>query len=400
MPSPHALVNTLPASPAKIAVAMSGGVDSSMVAYLLAQQGHQLVGFTAWTLNGPGKCCNDALVNAGRVCEQLGIPYDTVDLRAEFFHYVMDHYHRSYEAGLTPNPCVECNRYVKWDKLVAYAKETWDVDYVATGHYAQVFHGPTVSRLFRSADTRKDQTYMMARVFQDDLRAALFPLGNMVKSDVVAMAQAAQLPTAHSKESQDVCFVLDGQANYLQGVFGKRPGPIIDVDTGKTLGQHSGYFSYTLGQRKGLSVAAGRPVYVVRIDKDNNTVYVGDAQHLETRQFTVRAPHWLRPDFPSPSDFPLRACVKIRYNSPPCLATVTPAQAQPDAMPDTLDVLLDTPQMAVTPGQVAAFYDEGFQEVFGSGYIEAHLAQAPFDPSREVLLPDLHCSVLPGTGYS
>lgn len=134
--------NTLPTTKKRIVVAMSGGVDSSVAAYLLAQQGHDLVGLTAWTLNGPGKCCNDALVNAGRVCEMLGMPYDTVDLRAEFAHYVMDYYNNSYEAGLTPNPCVECNRYVKWERLVDYARRELGVDYVATGHYAKLHHTP------------------------------------------------------------------------------------------------------------------------------------------------------------------------------------------------------------------------------------------------------------------
>jgi tRNA-specific 2-thiouridylase len=376
--------NTLPTSKKRIAVAMSGGVDSSVAAYLLAQQGHDLVGLTAWTLNGPGKCCNDALVNAGRVCEMLGMPYDTVDLRAEFAHYVMDYYNNSYEAGLTPNPCVECNRYVKWERLVDYARRELGVDYVATGHYAKLHHTPQGVKVYRSRDEHKDQTYMMARVYPQDLQYTIFPLGEMTKPEVVALAREVDLPTAYSKESQDICFVLDGQAKYMEDVFGVRPGPIVDMDTGAVLGEHEGYFRYTIGQRKGVKVAAGRPIYVVKVDPATNTVYVGDKHHLETVAFRVRSVNWLEP----PGAFPFTSMVKIRYNSPPTLATVTPDPADSD----TLLVSMVAPQMAVTPGQIAAFYDPDFLQLWGGGYIETYLAHEAFDPAAQKPLPDLFCS--------
>lgn len=371
----------------KIAVAMSGGVDSSMVAYLLAEQGHELIGFTAWTLNGPGKCCNDALVNAGRVCEELGIPYDTVDLRAEFTHYVMNYYNNSYKAGLTPNPCVECNRYVKWEALIDYAIKKWDVDYVATGHYCRIDRSGKTPKLLRAVDERKDQTYMMTRVYPKDLERALFPLGDLTKPQVVEKAQAMDIPTAFSKESQDICFVLDGQAKYMDGVFGKQTGDIIDYDTGKKLGEHDGYYRYTLGQRKGVGVAAGRPVYVVKIDPENNIVYLGDEDHIKITQFTVLEPNWLI----AMEAFPLRSMVKIRYNSPPTLATVEKHPEKDNA----LIVTLDEPVVAITPGQIAAFYDTDFNELYGGGFIEDRLIHQPFD--REALgeLPDLHCQITP-----
>jgi tRNA-uridine 2-sulfurtransferase len=187
------MVNFIPNPKKRVVVAMSGGVDSSVAAYLMAKAGHDVVGLTAWTLNGPGKCCNDALVNAGRVCEMLGVPYDTVDLRAAFSHYVMDYYNNSYQKGLTPNPCVECNRYVKWELLVDYAVQSLGADYVATGHYAILEHlEPQAGqqkqdsiRVLRSVDEHKDQTYMMARVYPKDLAKTIFPLGAMKKTAVV-----------------------------------------------------------------------------------------------------------------------------------------------------------------------------------------------------------------------
>ncbi|MGE0200958.1 MAG: tRNA 2-thiouridine(34) synthase MnmA [Candidatus Melainabacteria bacterium] len=381
---PDAAINFLPTAKSRIAVAMSGGIDSNVTAHWLAAQGHEVVGLTAWTLNGPGKCCNDALVNAGRVCEMLGVPYDTVDLRGEFAHYVMDYYHEAYEAGLTPNPCVECNRFVKWELLVRYAVDELGVDYVATGHYARLQQGAAGPRLFRPRDTRKDQTYMLSRVYPRDLSRALFPLGDWVKPDVVAYAREHNLPNANGGESQDVCFVLDGQANYLRGVLGQRPGPVVDVDTGRQVGAHDGYYQFTLGQRRGVKVAAGRPIYVVRIDPGTDTVYVGDARHLETTAFRVIHPSWLAGESPA---LPFEAMVKIRYNTPAAPARVT---ADPDT-PGQLLVSAATPLSAVTPGQIAAFYTADDRELLGGGYIEQTLTRADFDPHLAQSLPDLTC---------
>jgi len=377
-------VNHLPQRKSRIAVAMSGGVDSSVAAWLLAQQGHELVGLTAWTLNGPGKCCNDALVNAGRVCEMLDMPYDTIDLRAEFAHYVMDYYHNTYEAGLTPNPCVECNRFVKWEALVSYAVNELGVDYVATGHYAKLHPFPDYTAVYRPNDEHKDQTYMMARVFRRDLAKTIFPLGDLVKSQVYEIARDANLPTAYSKESQDICFVLNGQANYMKDTLGIKKGPIVDIDTGKTLGEHEGHYLFTTGQRRGVQVAAGRPIYVIKVDPLSNTVYVGDKHHLETTSFRVLMPNWLVPKYEDESVFPFRSMVKIRYNTPPVMGTV-------NKVDNELTVELDEPLPAITPGQIAAFYDEDNQQLFGGGYIENHLVQQAFDPSIERELPDLFC---------
>jgi len=398
------MTNFIPNPKKRVAVAMSGGVDSSVAAYLMAKAGHEIVGLTAWTLNGPGKCCNDALVNAGRVCEMLNVPYDTVDLRAEFSHYVMDYYNDSYQAGLTPNPCVECNRYVKWEQLLAYAVNELGVDYLATGHYAILEHGQSGVKVLRSVDEHKDQTYMMARVYPKDLTQTLFPLGEMTKPQVVALARELDLPTAYSKESQDICFVLDGQAKYMDMTFGQRKGLLIDIDTGKTLGEHDGYYRFTLGQRKGIGVAAGRPIYVVKIDPQENIVYLGDAHHLNSSSFTVLTPNWLDPRFEDALAYPFESMVKIRYNSPPVLGRVERLASEEAAAlsginPDEvrLKVTLNQPQSAITPGQIAAFYDTEFRQLYGGGYIERHLthremSNADWQEKRENL-PDLYCQV-------
>lgn len=361
----------------RIAVAMSGGVDSSMVAWLLKQAGFEnLIGFTAWTLNGPGKCCNDALINAGRVCEVLDFPYDTVDLRGKFSHFVMDYYEKSYEEGLTPNPCVECNRYVKWQALVEYARDVLKADFVATGHYTRIIHDENnIPHVYCGEDKNKDQSYMLAQVRPEDLKYTLFPLGLLQKPQLVDVAKQVGIPTAHSKESQDVCFVLNGQANYLTNLLGIKTGNIIDIETNNIVGTHDGYYLFTLGQRKGLGVAMGVPVYVVKIDKENNTVYVGDKKYLAQDKLTVVDVNWIQ--VPAQSEF--KAMVKYRYNSPPIEGLCTVMNNS------TIEVTLNEPAFGLSRGQIAAFYDLEFKELWGGGYIESHLQHKPYDPDLAVL---------------
>jgi tRNA-uridine 2-sulfurtransferase len=374
-------LNWLPEKPSRIVVGMSGGVDSSAIAYMLKELGHEVVGLTAWTLNGPGSCCNDALINAGRVCEQLGCEFDTLDLRAEFSHYVMDYYQNAYQAGLTPNPCVECNRYVKWERLVHYARETLHADYVATGHYLS-------SRIRRAVDERKDQTYMLARVRPEDLQAALFPLGLWQKADVMAYARERGIIQASYKESVDVCFVLDGQANYLREALGVRRGEIRHIETEMVLGEHDGHWLFTRGQRKGIGIAHAHPLYVIKTDASHNVVYVGPRECLESAQFVVRNLNWMR-DLNPHEDQALT--VKVRYAGEPAHGRLTPLQNESGAY--TVELL--SPQSAVTPGQIAAFYDADFSELLGGGYIEAGFPQRDFDPETAAAPPDLNanCSV-------
>lgn len=389
---PPYLQNWLPEKPSRIAVGMSGGVDSSVVAHLLVAAGHEVVGLTAWTLNGPGTCCNDALVNAGRVCEELNIPFDTVDLRAEFFHYVMDYYNKSYEAGTTPNPCVECNRYVKWEKFMGYAQESLDVEYVATGHYINLARPNGRDggfKILKATDPTKDQTYMLARVFPKELNSALFPLGGWLKKDVLDYANEKGIINRSYKESVDICFVLDGQANYLKQTLGIRKGNIVDVDSGKVLGEHDGHWLFTKGQRRGVNVAAGRPVYVIRTEPKTNTVFIGDKHHLESSQFTLKSMNWLDADFQARflAEGRLETLVKVRYAGEPTVATLL---ATPDA--ETFTVELAEPASAVTAGQIAAFYTPDNVQLLGGGFIEVFHEPKPFDADNAPPLPDLNAS--------
>jgi tRNA-uridine 2-sulfurtransferase len=376
-------LNWLPETPSRIAVGMSGGVDSSAIAYMLKEMGHEVVGLTAWTLNGPGSCCNDALINAGRVCEQLGCEFDTLDLRAEFQHYVQQYYNQSYAAGITPNPCVECNRYIKWERLVQYARETLNCEFIATGHYLnarrpQGMPGPV--HLHRAVDERKDQTYMLARVRPEDLHHALFPLGLWQKQDVLAYASERGIISNAYKESVDVCFVPDGQANYLQGVLGKRMGDIREVMTNALLGSHEGHWLFTRGQRKGLGIAHAFPLYVIRTDATTNTVYVGGREHLQCERFTVKEMSWLRP--PTPEELS-QVQVKVRYAGSPSMGSMVPHVTEGQYAIEML-----SPQDAVTPGQIAAIYDVDFSELLGGGYIETYLQQQPFDAETAPALPE------------
>ena len=234
--------------------------------------------------------------------------------------------------------------------------------------------------MFRSVDTHKDQTYMMARVHRSDFEAALFPLGHRTKPQVVAMAREWEIPEADGKESQDICFVLDGHAHYMRDRLGVQDGPIEDIDTGRMVGRHAGHFGFTVGQRRGLNVSANRPVYVLRVDAANNTVYVGDKHHLETTTFRVLSPHWIQPDVAPSLERPLRSMVKIRYASDPVLATITPCSDRSNAP----DALLVTVEVACYGGHarpdLRVLTTKPSVPCGGGGYIEAVIPIAPFDP--------------------
>ena len=368
----------------KIAVAMSGGVDSSAAAALLKEQGHARVGFTMqlWNQrrgisvdeNGdplPSRCCSlDDVYDARRVAEGLGFPFYVLNLEKEFETSVVEPFVQSYLDGETPIPCVACNSRLKFASLDKMAVSL-GCDKVATGHFARVEYDDIANRyrLFRGRNHWKDQSYFLWELTQDQLSRAYFPLGEMQKEEVRDIAREASLYTAEKKESQEICFVPDGKYSefidrYLEheGRPGDMPsgGDIVNM-AGKTVGKHAGIHRYTIGQRRGLGIANEKPLYVLQIERVKNRIIVGEDFELDTREFTAKGVNWVAFDEPAG---PVRAVVKVRYRHDPAPATLY-------AMPDNrARVVFDTPQRAITPGQATIFYDlETQEEVVGGGWI-------------------------------
>ena len=346
-----------------VAVAISGGVDSMMAAYLMQKEGchvrgiHFLTGFepagSSWTSTDPD---THPVRDIGT---QLRIPMTVVDCRKEFQANVVDYFTRSYMQGLTPNPCVVCNPRIKFGVVMAYA-EKMGADHLATGHYARIREEKDrLFHLYRGKDPAKDQSYFLARLPQEKLRRARFPLGATTKSEVRALARKKGFKPVAESESQDVCFVKgDAYADFIESRpgFKAAPGPIEDT-RGRVIGEHPGLHRFTVGQRRGINCPAAEPYYVVRLDPAANRLIVGARSDGLTRQCRVKAVNWIatRPQLP------LRACARVRYRHREAPATISAAGD------DTLLVEFDSPQTAVTPGQAAVFYDN--DEVLGGGFI-------------------------------
>jgi len=365
----------------KIAVAMSGGVDSSAAAALLREQGHELVGFTMqlWNQrrgisvdeNGdplPSRCCSlDDVYDARRVAESLGFPFYVLNLEKDFEAAVVEPFVQSYLSGETPIPCVACNSRLKFASLDRMAVSL-GCEKVATGHYARVEYDESADRyrLFRGKNHWKDQSYFLWELTQEQLSHAMFPLGDMLKSEVRDIARDANLYTAEKQESQEICFVPDGKYSefidrYLEheGRLGETPeGGEIVTSAGRRVGTHTGIHRYTVGQRRGLGIAHEKPLYVVQIERAKNQIIVGEADELESIEFIAKGVNWVA--FDNPSE-PVRAEVKIRYRHEPAPATI---YALPDAR---ARIVFDEPQRAVTPGQATIFYRG--DEVVGGGWI-------------------------------
>ncbi len=356
----------------RVVVGMSGGVDSSVAAALLVEQGCDVVGVTmrVWPWQDTddptrrfGSCCGtEAVDDARRVARRLGIPYYVLNMEREFDRAVIGRFADEYRAGRTPVPCLACNSELKFGSLLARAR-AWGAVAVATGHYARVARDGATGRwtLLRARDLKKDQTDFLWPLGQPQLAAARFPVGELTKAEVREHARRLGLGTAEKPESQEICFVPDDDyRGFLRrrdpAMF--RPGPIVDRQ-GTVLGGHEGVAGYTLGQRRGLGLAAGRALYVVALDPERNTVTVGGADDLERARLVARPVNFIAG---APPAEPLRVVAKIRHKHEPAPATV---RARADG---AAEVIFDEPQRAITPGQSVVFYQG--ECCVGGGVIE------------------------------
>jgi len=362
----------------RVVIAMSGGVDSSLAATLLVEQGYDVVGVTMklWSYDESGakpeyesSCCSlDDINNARLICSQMGIPHYTLDLSKRFKELVVANFVSEYRAGRTPNPCVQCNTKIKWQALLDHV-EDWDADLIATGHYARmVIHPGTGHNLIaRGRDLRKDQSYVLWGIQARDLERTLFPLGDLTKAEVRDLARRQNLRTADTPESQEICFIPDNDyrryihEKHPEVVEAAPPGDFVD-GSGRVVGQHEGIYHYTVGQRKGLGLATGERVFINRIDPVSNTIRVGSRQEALATRFRISDCNW----FVDPQLLRNVAFqVQIRYNH-----SAEPAQLL-ELNEAGVEIAFETAQHAITPGQSAVFYHDDF--VLGGGMIDSVL---------------------------
>lgn len=350
----------------KVVVAMSGGVDSSVAAALLKEQGYDVIGMMLRLWSEPGKeesnrCCTpDSMAQARRVAAKLDIPFYVIDAKDVFKETVVQYFLDGYARGETPNPCLICNRQIRWTFLLEHALAL-GADFMATGHYVRIQKGEGGRiNLLRAVDRSKDQSYVLHVLNQEKLRRALFPVGDYPKTEIRAIAEKFGLPTASRKDSQDLCFLAgEDYRNFLQRNAAEmlQPGEILTRE-GRAVGTHTGLANYTIGQRKGLGLASPVPLYVLGKDSTTNSLIVGTQEELGSRELLARDVNWQSGEAPAE---PFRAEVKIRYTAREAAALVTPIDG------DRVRVEFDAPQRDITAGQAAVFF-EG-DRLLGGGII-------------------------------
>lgn len=350
----------------RVVVAMSGGVDSSVAAGLLKNEGYEVIGVTMrlWFEEGNGistshrRCCSlEQIDDARRVCQILDIPFYVVNFESQFRKYVVDYFCQEYLRGRTPNPCLACNRWIKFDFLLKRALAL-GADYLATGHYARIEQRNGSRFLLKAVDCAKDQSYVLYMLGQNELEHLLFPMGTRGKSEARRLAQEMGLPVWDKGESQETCFITDG--NYRDFIALRslsQPGEIVNTE-GKVLGRHSGIGFYTVGQRRGLGLASREPLYVLAIDADNNRVIVGNNEQLFRKELYASDVNFVLGEAPKQ---PMAVTAKIRYKSPEAKAMLYPAGHR-------VRLVFEEPQRAITPGQAVVFYDGDV--VLGGGIID------------------------------